>query len=108
MYWHDRYTYVCIPCRFTSKYSGRCPTCRGTLRAMYNFQPPRKRDDREWKKVELSVLVVNSNLQLCGWTCCVPISSDFKWLTLSQYKARIRKRRTHRQGGVPRVRYQYK
>lgn len=77
------------------------------LHGMYNFQPPRKGDDKGWKKIELMHMVVNSGLQLCSWTCCVPIRDDFKRLTLSQYRARIRRRRTHRQGSVPKY-YQYK
>src|SRR5688572_26863331 len=100
-YWHDRYTYICLPCRFTSKYPGGCGHCGGTLLGLYNFSPPRKRDDRRWKKIELSLLVRDSNIQLCVWSCCVPIMGDKKELTLSQYKVRIRKQRTHRQGVVP-------
>lgn len=113
----DKLTYICITCRFTSKWSGSCPICTEALRGMYNFKPPRKHDDREWKKVELSFLVHNSNIQLCIWSCCVPLSRPtgkgsgrrVKELTLSQYKARIKRQRTHRQGTVPKYNdYQYK
>jgi len=101
--WHGRCTFICIPCRFTSKYPGRCPGCSTDLASFYNFRPPRKRDDAGWEKLILSVLVSQSNIQLCTWSCCVPIRhpKNIEKLTLSQYKARIRKQRTHRQGGVP-------
>jgi hypothetical protein len=109
--WSDTRTYVCIPCRFTSKYAGQCPGCRSTLLGMFNFLAPRKRDDRGWKKIELMVLVANSGIQLCTWSCCVPIQRPKKGrinnLTLSQYRARVRKQRTHRQGEVPRY-YSFK
>lgn len=105
--WHDRRTYICLSCRFTSKHAGQCPQCQGTLHGMYNLQPPRKGDDKGWKKIELMVLVANSGLQLCSWTCCVPIRDDINKLTLSQYKARILRRRTHRQDGVPQY-YKYR
>lgn len=111
MYWYDRYTYICILCRFASKYSGRCPQCRGTLLGMYDLDTPRKRDDRGWEKLELTLLVRNSGIQLCTSSCCVPLSRPGrnldKRLTLSQLKARVRKQRTHRQDGVPRY-YGYK
>lgn len=70
---------------------------------MYNFRTPRKRDDREWDKAYLSVLVQESGLDLCSWSCCVPNTrkNDFNSLTLSQYKSRIRKRLKHRQGEIP-------
>ena len=96
---YDRYTYVCLSCRFTSKYSGQC-----VLLGMYDLDTPKKHDDRGWKKLEIWVAAHNSNLLLCTRNCCVPISrprSKTKDLTLSQLKARIRKQRTHRQDGVP-------
>ena len=104
--WSDTRTYICIPDRFTSKYAGQCPQCRGTLLGIHNFQPPRKRDDDGWKKIEISVLVANSNIQLCTWSCCVPLNRPgrgfrVKQLTLSQLKVRVRKQREHRQNGVP-------
>jgi hypothetical protein len=74
-----------------------------------NLDTPRKKDDQGWQKLELILLVANSNIQLCTWSCCVPLARSnrgnrfsFGDLTLSQLKARIRKQRTHRQGGVPR------
>jgi hypothetical protein len=110
----NKFTYICIPCRFTSKYSGYCPHCREWLLGMYDLDTPKKRDDRGWKKIELTILEYNSNIQLCSGTCCVPIRSSRKsWavfgsavypqkkLTLSQQKARLKKRRLHHQGEVP-------
>lgn len=116
MWSRPRIKYVCIPCRMVFRDAACCTSCRGSLRAMYNFEAPRKRDDRAWKKIELSILVKDSNIQLCTGGCCVPIGAYKKrWrrfgltsdsdLTLSQYKARIRKRRTHHQGEVPQYRY---
>lgn len=104
---HDRFTYICISCRFVSKYSGVCPSCRVSLRGMYDLNTPKKNDDKGWKKIELVILTIDSGLQLCDQACCVPIRSDFNKLTLSQFKARIRRRRTHRQGGVPKY-YSYR
>ena len=106
MWTHPRLKYVCVPCRLVLRYAERCPSCRSSLRSMYNFEAPRKRDDDGWKKIELAILVQESNIKLCTWTCCVPIyrpgrGNKVKELTLSQYKARIRNMRTHRQEGVP-------
>jgi hypothetical protein len=107
--WTDRRTFICIPCRFTSKYAGLCPLCSDGLWALWNFEPPRKKDDRGWKKIELEILIQNSNIQLCAWTCCVPlrrprgrnIFGNDKELTLSELKARIRKQQEHRKDVVP-------
>jgi hypothetical protein len=79
---------------------------------MYNFEAPPKKDDEGWKKIELMFLVQESNIKLCTWTCCVPLyrpgrGNKIKELTLSQYKARIRKQRTHRQDSVPQY-YNYR
>lgn len=106
MWTYPRIKCVCVPCRVVLRNAERCPFCHSDLVRMHNFQAPRKRDDDGWKKVELSLLVANSNIQLCTWSCCVPLSRPgrgnlVKELTLSQYKARIRKQRMHRQEGVP-------
>lgn len=113
--WHDRRTYICLTDRFTSKYPGQCPQCRATLLGMHDLDTPKKRDDRGWKKLELAILVFNSGIQLCSWSCCVPIVRPHHkgngvrrtQLTLSQFKASIRKRREHHQGEVPRY-YKYR
>lgn len=97
----DRRTYICILCRFTSKWPGSCPLCTEAFRGMYGFRPPRKHDDRGWKKVEITVTIQDSNIMMCTWNCCVPLRREKKELTLSQYKARVRSMRTHRQGDVP-------
>jgi len=109
----DRYTYICLADRFTSKYPGSCAHCADTLLGLYDFRPPRKHDDRGWKKIELMILEWNSGIQLCGCLVCVPLGRPHKKglryerLTLSQYKASIRKRRLHHQGEVPKYRYNY-
>ena len=98
-----RVKYICISCRVVLRwYVDHCPLCRGHLESMYNFQAPRKRDDRAWKKIEIQLTVQDSNIMMCTWECCNPRRGPkFKDLTLSQYRARVRKSRTHRQGGVP-------
>ena len=112
MWSNPRIKYVCVPCRAVLRCAERCPKCRGSLRRMYNFEAPKKRDDQAWKKIELSILVHDSNIQLCTYSCCVPIGSNRKqWrlfglppqsnLTLSQQKAMIRKQRTSHQDEVP-------
>lgn len=102
MWDRPRVKHVCIPCRLVLRYAERCPRCRGSLEWVYDFQAPRKSDDRGWKKIEIEALVRDSNIMMCTWGCCVPHRGPkIKDLTLSQYKARVRKSRTHRQGGVP-------
>jgi hypothetical protein len=80
---------------------------------MYDLNTPSKRDDEGWKKLELYVAVRQSGIQLCTCYSCVPLqrmkkgNSRKEKLTLSQYKSRIRKMRTHHQGEVPRY-YNYR
>ncbi len=60
---------VCFKDRFTAKQVSRstgtgpttntsvCPICREPLVDMgRDFKPPRKRDDREWRRIEVSML----------------------------------------------------
>lgn len=109
MMWGDRRTYICVACRFTSKFSGRCPHCRVDLRAMYDFRAPRKRDDKGWGKVKLALLVKDSGIEMCPWECCTPRRDDFNRLTLSQLKTRVRRRLAHKETRVPkRVFYNYR
>ena len=106
MGWDTRFTFICVPCRFVSKHNGLCPTCGGSLRWMNNFLAPQKRDDKGWRKVELSVIVSESTLDLCsGWCCNVRWRSTTK-MNLREYKAWVKKRLAHRKGAMPR-RYFY-
>ena len=55
--------YTCFECRCTYKrpfeqevFFRKCPTCGGKALLMdIRFRPPRKTDDRQWKKVEFLV-----------------------------------------------------
>lgn len=95
---HDRRTYICVPCRFTSKYAGQCVLCQRSLIGFYDLDTPRKRDDRGWKKLEIGLEAWNSGLVLCRCNECVLFRrprTKVKDLTLNQFKASIRKRREH-------------
>lgn len=55
---HANYTLLCLTCRYVAKAmlhqadNRRCPNCRAELRNMgKNFKPPRKSDERGWRKV---------------------------------------------------------
>src|SRR5690349_9399823 len=97
--------------RFTSKYPGQCPQCRTALLGFKDLDTPKKRDDRGWKKLELTFSYWTMNIQLCTDICCVPLGRPNKGhmkyddLTLSQLMDRIRKQRTHHQGEVPQHKY---
>lgn len=60
--------WACLPCRFTAKHPGgwphpvpagegpRCPHCGEAMIDMgKDFQPPRKGEEKQWRKVELLV-----------------------------------------------------
>lgn len=101
MWMLPRTKYVCIPCRIVLREAERCPVCRGFLKGMYNFQAPRKRDDRGWERVRLIEATRECGLDLCPHMCCVPVRDDVNQLTLSQLRSRVRKRLRHRQGEIP-------
>lgn len=102
MWDRPRVKHFCLSCRFVLREAQCCPMCRGPLHWAYDFKAPRKSDDRGWRKVEIELAVRDSNIMMCTWMCCVPLKRDEpKRLTLSQLKARVRKKRTHRQDVVP-------
>ena len=55
--------FTCFECRCTFKrefekevFLRKCPTCEGDALMMdIRFRPPKKRDDKQWKKVEFLV-----------------------------------------------------
>lgn len=48
----SNYTYVCVPCRWVSKQTATCPTCKGSCVSKYKWSAPRKNNDRAWKRIE--------------------------------------------------------
>lgn len=98
-----RITYLCVACRFTSKHLGRCPLCQVDMAGVYDFAPPRKTDDKGWKKIKLALAVAASTQPFCRcWTCRRPVKrSRLATMTLSQYKAWVRQTSTHRLEIIP-------
>lgn len=76
------------------------------MRGIFDYALPRKRDDDGWRKIELIFYVQDSGLRMCEcWMCRNYRSRPVRDMSLREYKADIRKRRTHpwQKSGVPRV-----
>lgn len=95
--------WACLPCRYTSKYNcgdctdpvPSCPLCRAKMINLgRDFTAPRRRNDNQWRKIELCV-AAGLTFDSCG---CGPgprprtLAEAKTWIAPQPWEIRRRKR----------------
>lgn len=47
----NHYMYVCVPCRNVIGHTKACPECGKDRELTYKWSPPKKNNDRAWKRI---------------------------------------------------------